>query len=158
MPLVCFSDRTQDKESNRLLFQITDTLAKELSRFLFARLVVCNPYADKEQSFFIEKEMKAEKRADYILTLYLQQLPRNKYTLLYRILDVESGEVLWSESYSINDQQPIEKQDDILKRIIVTVVDIHQGILFTHWSRRLLENEDSSQGNISTCLFSSLRR
>ena len=80
LALVCFSDRTQDKESNRLLFQITDTLAKELSRFLFARLVVCNPYADKDQSFLIEKEMKAEKRADYILALYLQQLPKNKFS------------------------------------------------------------------------------
>ena len=153
LALVCFSDRTQDKKSNRFIFQITDTMAKELSRFLFASLVVYNPYADKDQSFLIEREMKADNRADYILTLYLQQLPKNKYELLYRLIDVDSDEVLWSESYAINNVQPIDEQDHILGKIIATVADIHQGILFSHWSRRLLENEDSIPGKYQALAY-----
>ena len=50
LALVSFSDKTQRDDSNRLLFQITDTLAKDLSRFLFSQLIVCNPYSDRDQS------------------------------------------------------------------------------------------------------------
>ena len=87
--------------------------------------------------------MKTESRADYILALYIQQLPREKFELLYRLICVDSGQILWSESYVVNNQQPIEKQDHTLSKILVAITDIQQGILYIHWSRKLLENEDS---------------
>ena len=83
--------------------------------------------------------MKTESRADYILALYIQQLPREKFELLYRLICVDSGQILWSESYVVNNQQPIEKQDHTLSKILVAITDIQQGILYIHWSRKLLE-------------------
>jgi tetratricopeptide (TPR) repeat protein len=143
LALVCFSDKTQDITSNRLLFQFTDTLATELSRFLFSKLVVYNPYADKNQSYLVEKEMRESHKADYTLALYLQQLPKNKFKLIYRLLDVDTDEVLWSDSFAVTDELPLDEQDNILAKITTAVTDLQQGALHIHWSRKLLENEES---------------
>ena len=141
LALLSFSDKTQSDDSNRFLFQLTNNLAKELSHFLFLQLVVSNPYADRNKSYLVESEMKTESRADYVLALYLQQLPNGKYELLYRLTYVDSGEILWSESYEVNDQQPIEEHDQTFSEIIATVADLQQGSLYLHWSRKLLENQ-----------------
>ena len=87
--------------------------------------------------------MKAESGADYILALYVQQLPGEKYELLYRLIDVNSDEVLWSDSYDVNNKLPTNEQDETLSKIIVATADIQQGILHKHWARKLLENKDS---------------
>ncbi len=139
LALICFSDKTQNKTSNRLLLQITDILAKELSHFLFTRLIVAIPYADKSESG--KSAMKEKFDADYVLSLYIHQLPDNKYELLYRLLSTDPEEVLWSESYELDNTIAINKQFTILAKIIATIADLQQGILFIHWSRRLLENE-----------------
>jgi len=143
LALVCFTDNTQKDQTNRFLFNITDTLAKEMCRFMFSRLIVYNPYADKTQSSKVEQELKLEHSADYALTLFLQQLNDDKLQLIYRLLDVNSHEVLWSESYEITADVPIKEQDNILAEIISTIIDLHQGILHTHWSQRLLEDQNS---------------
>jgi len=141
LALICFSDKTQNKISNRLLFQITDTLAKELSHFLFTRLVVSIPHADKSESG--QAEMKEKYDADFVLALYIHQLPDNQYELLYRLLNTEPDEVLWSESFEIDSNKPINEHVNILAEIIASIADIQQGNLFIHWSRKLLENEQS---------------
>lgn len=142
LALASFSDATQDTASNRLLFQITDNIATEISRFLILQLVVYNPYADKERSHFIETEMKSTQRADYILALFLQQLSKNKYQLIYRLIFVDTGETLWSESYTVT-ELPINEQDHIVGEMVSKVTEVQQGILPNHWSRRLLENKQT---------------
>lgn len=144
LALVSFTDKTQNKNTNRLLLQLTDAIATEFSRFMSLQLVVCNPYADKEQSHFVEKDMKSTNRAEYILNLFLQKddLSENKYRLIYRLLLVETGEILWSENYVISDK-PLQEQDYIIGKLIATVGDHRQGILHNHWSDSLLLNEQS---------------
>ncbi len=140
LAVLCYSDETQDKESNRLLFQITDTMAKELSYFLFSRLVVSIPHADKRESRFASIEIKERFQADYMLIFYIQQLPDNKHTLVVRLMDVEDEQVLWSDSYEIIEQH-FSDQHDIIGNITAIVTDIQQGVLHHHWGRKLLENE-----------------
>ena len=141
LALVSFSDKTQHDDSNRLLIQITDTLAKELSRFLYSQLMVCNPYADKRQSHLAETKFKSECSSDYSLAFYMQQLPQNKYELLYRLMNVDSGQILWSESFAIKPDSDRAKIAKIIGIITVTVADLYQGIMQTHWARKLLDNE-----------------
>jgi len=140
LALVCFSDKTQNKTSNRLLFQITDTLAKEFSNFLFSRLVVSIPNADISESNAVIQTMKNKYDADFTLVLHIHQLPQNKFELFYRLLDTETEEVLCSESFDVNSEKPIRKQASILGRITASIADILQGNLHVHWSRKLLES------------------
>lgn len=143
LAVMCFSDETQDKESNRLLFQITDTLAKELSHFLFSRIIVSIPHGDKTHARFAAPEIKERYQAEYMLIFYIQQLPKQKHNLVCRLLDIETEEVLWSESYVVKSGQPFSEQEAIIGNITAIVADLQQGILHHHWARRLLEDESS---------------
>ncbi len=140
LAVLCYSDETQNKESNRLLFQITDTMAKELSYFLFSRLVVSIPHADKRESRFASLEIKERFHADYMLIFYIQQLPKDKHILMVRLMDVDDEQVLWSDSYDLSEQH-FSDQHDIIGNITAVVTDIQQGVLHHHWGRKLLENE-----------------
>ena len=142
LAVLCYSDETQDKESNRLLYQITDTMAKELSYFLFSRLVVSIPHADKRESRFASIEIKERFQADYMLIFYIQQLPKDKHVLIVRLMDVEDEQVLWSDSYPVN-KQDFSDQHDIIGNITAVVTDIQQGVLHRHWGRKLLTDEAS---------------
>ncbi len=142
LAVLCYSDETQDKESNRLLFQITDTMAKELSYFLFSRLVVSIPHADKRESRFASIEIKERFQADYMLIFYIQQLPKGKHILMVRLMDVDDEQVLWSDSYDLNEQH-FSDQHDIIGNITAVVTDIQQGVLHHHWGRKFLENEST---------------
>lgn len=142
LAVLCYSDDTQDKESNRLLFQITDTMAKELSYFLFSRLVVSIPHADKRQSRFASLDIKERFQADYMLIFYIQQLSNDQHTLMVRLMDVEGEQVLWSDSYELNEQH-FSDQHGIIGNITAVITDIQQGALHHHWGRKLLDNESS---------------
>ncbi len=148
LALVSFSDKTQSNTTNRVLSQVTDTLGTELSRFLAIQLVVCNPYADKEQSHLVEAEMKSTHRADYVLAFFLQSFDgdEKKYRLIYRLSLVDTGEIIWSENYVITGK-PLIEQKYIIGKVTATVADHLQGMMHTHWSRKLLENVDK----IPTC-------
>jgi tetratricopeptide (TPR) repeat protein len=141
--LVSFSDRTQSKHTNRLLLELTDTLAIELSHFLCLQLVVCNPYGDKDQSHLTKVDMKSTFKADYLLALYFQKVDgdenENKYRLIYRLVLIDTGEILWSENHVIT-EKPINEQDYVIAKITATVADDLQGLMHTHWSRNLLLN------------------
>ncbi len=144
LALVSFSDKTQSQTTNRLLLQCTDTLATELSCFLCLQLVVCNPYADKDQSHLVESEMKSTDRADYILALFFQGFDNDetKYRLTYRLVLVDTGEILWSENHEFSEDLTKER-DYAIGIIAATVTDHLQGIMHTHWSRKLLANIDT---------------
>jgi len=143
LALVCFSDKTQNKISNRLLFQISDTLAQEFSLFLFSQLVVSIPHADKSESNRVEQEMKAKHNANFTLALYMQQLPDKQYKLLYRLFSTDSEEVICSESFDINGEKPIKDQQKILNKIVSEMIDLQQGALHISWARNLLKNPES---------------
>ena len=151
LALLCFSDKTQNDTSNRLVVQVTDTLAKELSHFLFSRLMVSIPHADKSQSG--QSEMKDKYDANFVLSLYIHQLPDNKYELLYRLLSTDPEEVLWSESFEIDNEIPVNKQTIIIAKIIATVADLQQGTLLIHWARKLLENEAAIPKHYQTLVY-----
>ncbi len=144
LALVSFTDKTQSQSTNRLLLQITDTLANEISRYLYLQLVVRNPFSDKEKLYLPSAEFKSTHRADYILALFLQKFDGddNKYKLIYRLVLMETDEVLWSESHEITGQF-IAKEDFIIREITATVTDHLQGMMHTHWSRRALANKDT---------------
>ncbi len=143
LAVLCFSDETQDKDSNRLLFQITDTIAKELSHFLFFRLVVSIPHADKKNTRYAAAEIRDKFAADYMLVFYIQQLPEEKYVLVCRLVESETEEVLWSESFDVEAGQAFNEQYRIIGSVSAVVADLQQGVLHRHWARQLLENEDS---------------
>ncbi len=143
LAVLCYSDETQDKESNRLLFQVTDTMAMELSHFLFSKLVVSIPHADKKLSRNASIDMHDRYQADYMLVFYIQQLPKNHHKLLARLMDVSDETVLWSESYELIDGEPFDEQHAIIGNITAVISDIQQGVMQQHWARRLLEDEDS---------------
>lgn len=142
LALICFSDKTQNKTSNRLLFQVTDTLAKEFSHFLFTRLVVSIPHADKSKSSRLEEQMKTKHDADFTLSLYVHQLPQQKHELLYRLFDAKSEEVISSESYEIDNEIAIGEQKEVLSKITANIADIQQGLLYIHWARKLLSSRN----------------
>jgi len=135
--LVSYSDKTQSKLSNHLILRVTDVLARELSKFVLAKFSVYNPLTDKSQSYKAHTEI----HADFMLNLYVQELPTKKHELLCRLTD-GNGEVQWSESYCINVEVPIAEQEDIFARLITMIVDTHQGKLHMDWARQQLLNED----------------
>lgn len=143
LALLCFSDKNQNKTSNRLLFQMTDTLAKEFSNFLFSRLVVSIPNSDISESNIVVHTVKSKYDTDFTLILHIHQLPKNKYELFYRLLDSDTEEVLCSESFDVNPEVPISKQVNIIGKITANIADILQGVLHIHWSRKLLESNDT---------------
>lgn len=121
---------------------MTDTIAMELSRFLFVNLVVSNPHADKKLSRNASIDIRNRYQADYMLVFYIQQLPHQRHKIIVRLMDVLDESVLWSDSYQLAPHEAFDEQYDIIGKLAAEVVDIQQGILFHHWSRRLLENED----------------
>ncbi len=145
--LTCFTDKTQDNFSNQMLYQISDCVAKELTHFVFLRLVVSIPHSDKSESSKAVEEIKKKYNADYVMSLYIQQLPNDKYNLLYRVVDSEFEEVLWSKKFSIDKGLSEEELSKIIGNITAVVADIHQSFLQIHWARKLLNDEDS----IPTC-------
>lgn len=154
LALTSFSDRTQNSDTNRLLLQCSDTLATELSRFLCLKLVVCNPFGDKEQSHLAEIEIKSSSRAEYILALFFQKMDSDevKYRLVYRLVLVNTGEVLWSENYVITGD-PINEQKYIIGKITATVADHLQGMMHTHWSRNLLVNLNTIPDDVKVLVY-----
>ena len=144
LAVLCYSDETQDNESNRLLFQVTDTMAMELSHFLFVSLVVSIPHADKKMARNASIDMYERYQADYMLVFYIQQLPKKHHKLLVRLMDVSDETVLWSDSYDLKHAEAFDEQHSIIGSIMATVADMQQGLLYHHWGRKLLEDE----GNI----------
>lgn len=145
LALVSFTDKTQSQNTNRLLIQCTDTLATELSHFLCLKLMVCNPFADKDQSHLPSKGFKSTNSADYILNLFFQKngSDEDRYRLIYRLALVDTDEVIWSENYVITGS-PINEQDYVIGKITATLADHLQGMMHTHWSRSLLSNIDTN--------------
>lgn len=78
-----------------------------------------------------------------MLVFYIQQIPKEKYKLVCRLIDSKTEEVLWSESYRVESGQPLLEQQAIIGNITAVLADIQQGILHHHWARRLLEDEDN---------------
>ena len=142
LAVLCYSDETQNKESNRLLFQITDTMAMEMSHFIFSKLVVSIPHADKREARFASIEIKERFQADYMLIFYIQQLPKKQHSLLVRLMDVEEEGVLWSESYELSEKS-FDEQHEVIANITAVVTDLQHGLLHHHWARKLLEDEAS---------------
>ena len=143
LAVMCYSDKTQNDESNRLVFHVTDTLAKELSRFILARIVISIPHGDKNDTLFAASEIKERFQADYMLVFCIQQLPKDEHLLLCRIIEVESKEVIWSETYDIDSEVPFHKQQNIIGSITAAASDIQQGILYQHWVKKLMQDEPS---------------
>ena len=143
LAVMCYTDKTQNKTSNRLVYHVTDTLSKELSRFILARIVVSIPHGDKSDSLLAASEIKERFQADYMLVFYIQQLPKKQYLLLGRIIDVETKEVIWSDTYEIESNEPFHKQDEIIGSITAAASDIQQGILYQHWVKKQMEDEAS---------------
>jgi tetratricopeptide (TPR) repeat protein len=141
LSLVCFSDKTQAEDINRLLFRVSDNLAKKLSRFTFFRLVVAIPFVDKSESKKGISIIKAQYDPDYSLGLFLQQVTDKQYTLLYRLVDIQSKEVLWSESYAIGEGLSEPELEEISGKISSEIVGFQQGIMLPHWSREFLQNK-----------------
>lgn len=144
LALVSFDDKTQSQKANSLLLQVTDSLATEISRFLYLQLHVNNPYSDKSLSHLSPSEIKTTDRADYILSLYSQKVTtdENKYKLIYRLVLVDTGETIWSENHLITEQFDLEKEN-VIGKITTTVADPLLGMMHTHWSRELLTDLDT---------------
>lgn len=153
LSLVCFSDKTQMESINRLLFRVGDNLAKKLSRFTFFRLVVAIPFVDKSESKTGIATIKAQYNPDYSLGLFLQEIIDNQFTLLYRLVEIESKEVLWSESYEIDAALSGQGLEEISGKISSEIVGFQQGIMLTHWARKLLKDKKSIPTYYQTLVY-----
>ena len=140
LALACFSDKTQSNDVNKLLYLISDNIATKLSHFVFSKLVVSIPFADKSNSEGSLKKIKNKYHSDYSLTLFLQELTENKNNLIYRLYKSNSEEVLWSENYIIDAQPSTDELCKISGKITAEIADIQQGIMQVHWTRSMLKN------------------
>lgn len=139
-----FSDKTQGKKSNKLLYYITDNLAKVMSQFLLFRLISAIPHADKEISNSVITSYRKNKKADYILTIYVHYLKDRYYQLICRLIEAETQEIIWSGGYSINVDEVDSMQAHICYEISIATVDMMQGAMQLHWARKqLLNNKES---------------
>ncbi len=143
LALVCFSDKTLAGETNRLLYRVADNLAKKLSRFTFFRLVVAIPFVDKSESTTGIAKIKAQYNPDYSLGLFLQETANNHFTLMYRLVEIQSKEVLWSENYEIKASLSVQELEEISGKISSEIVGFQQGIMITHWARKLFQNKST---------------
>ncbi len=143
LALVSFSDKTLTGETNRLLYRVGDNLAKKLSRFTFFRLVVAIPFVDKSESKSGIAKIKAQYNPDYSLGLFLQETTNNQLTLLYRLIEIQSKEVLWSESYEIEASLSAQELEEISGKISSEIVGFQQGIMITHWARKQYQNKNT---------------
>ncbi len=141
--LFCFNDDKQSEESNQLLEHISATLAKELSHFFFSRLYVQIPFLNKKRSELIGKKAMKKYGIDFTLLLYIQELPDNKYELVYRLWDNNLEEVISSEIFNVARGQSDKERSFLLRKIFAVVTDFYQGKLHLNWARRLLANEES---------------
>lgn len=151
--LFCFEDETPSKESNRLLINISSTLAKELSHFLFSRLYVLIPYTGDTRENLIGKEAKEKHNVDFSLLLFIQELPKNKYELVYRLWDNDSEEVIDSEILEVSPGQSEKEQNNVIYKISAVVADLYQGKLQTYWARKLLKDEGSIPERYQTVVY-----
>ena len=140
----CFSDKTQGKKSNKLLYYIADNLTKVMSHFLFFRLISAIPHADKETSNTVITSYRKNKKAEYILTVYVHYLKDRDYQLICQLIEAETQEIIWSDGYSINVDEVDSIQAHICYEISIAAVDFMQGAMQLHWARKqLLNNKDS---------------
>jgi len=143
LALACYSDQTQSNDVNKTLFLISDNIATKLSHFVFSKLSVSIPFADKSNSEGSLKKIKNKYHSDYALTIFLQELPDNKNNLIYRLYESNSEEVLWSENYKINAKLSTDELCKISGKITAEIADIYQGIMQVHWSRNLLKKPET---------------
>lgn len=139
--IFCFKDNALGSESNALLSQISSTIAKELSHFIFSKLYVQIPYLGEARSDLICKDAKKKFNVDFTLLLFIQNLPQGKVELFYRLWDNKSEEVISSDFFDVVAGQPDNEKRFILNKISTVVADIFQGKLHIHWSRALLRDE-----------------
>ncbi|GAA0421801.1 hypothetical protein GCM10009133_32920 [Cocleimonas flava] len=142
LTLACFSDKTQSNEVNKSLYLISDNIATKLSHFVFSKLIVSIPFADKSNSEGSLKKIKKKHQSDYSLTLLLQELPDKRNNLIYRLYDSNSKEVLWSEDYIIDAKFSSEELCKISGKITAEIADIYKGVMQAHWTRNLLINPE----------------
>ena len=142
--LFCFEDNLQSKDSNLLAVHIASTLAKELSHYLLSRLYVKIPYQGDNRSELTGLGAKNNYNLDFSLLLFVQELPDNKYELVYRLWDNESEEVIASEIFNVSRGQVEEEQREILNKIMAEVTDFYQGKEQVFWARKLLQNNEEA--------------
>ena len=151
--LFCFENDAHCKESNNLIVQITSTLAKELSHFIFSRLYVQIPFLGQTRSDLIGQKAKSKYKIDFTLFLFIQELPNKKYELVYRLWDNDSEEVIDSEIYDVSSDQTEKQRNHILNKISAVVADIYQGQLHTYWARKLLKSESTIPEHYQTLAY-----
>ncbi len=151
--IFCFEDSSKSKEGNFLLNHISATIAKELSHFIFFFFYVQIPFLGETRSDLIGVKAKEEYNLDFTLFLFVQELPNNKYELVYRLWDNELEEVISSEIFDVFPGQPETERNNILNRIMAVVADFYQGKLHVNWGRKLLRNEASIPLKYQTLAF-----
>ena len=139
LALMSYSDKTEGEMSNRLLLQTADKLAEEFSCFVSFNLIVYNPIGDKSESHGIGSTIDA----DYVLALYVQELPNKQFVLICRLVKTVLEEIIWSKSYDLDNQIAIASQEGVIRKIVTAIADMNQGKLHRHWARNLLLNKES---------------
>ncbi len=147
--LVSYTDRNQSKKSNRFLLQTVDSLIEKFSRFLLCKSSVYNPYSDKNDPYIKGKNLNE----DYSLSLYVQELANDQYELLCRFAKIGSKQILWSETYQLDNEHPIKNQDNIIRKIIADIVDIHLGRMQLDWARNLLLDKENIPNEFKVLAF-----
>lgn len=141
--IFCFEETNRSQEGNLLLVSISSTIAKELSHFIFSRLYVQIPFQGEVRADLIGHEAQNKYKLDFTLLLFIQELPDEKYELVYRLWDNQEEEVIRSEIFGVYPGQPEAEQAEILDKILAEIADFYQGKLHVNWGRRLLKDKQS---------------
>ena len=137
----CFTDKSRDDTSHKLLSFFTDNIANTASQFLFIRLVSVIPHADKDISRSVIADYVREGKTDYVLTVHIHQLENTQYQLVCALMEATDNEVLWSKTYPVDQQQISSQQDQICNHISTSLMDLQQGVIHLHWARRWLQTD-----------------
>ncbi len=147
--IISYTNVNQDKFSNRILLQTVDLLAEKCSQLLLCKFSLYNPFADKNDSLNHRSDMDE----DYALSISLQELADNKYEFICRFSETDSKQILWSANYKLDNQKIDFSQDQLIRKIIADVLDIHQGRLQLHWARLLLLNKSVIPDQFKVLVF-----
>lgn len=122
-----FHNLSPEHTNVSFLTSLGEQLSTELSKF--DNLTILSYYATQnlESSVTDLKEIKNKVGIDYILTGSLRFL-NGTLRLNIQLLAVDSGNILWSDSFlrhQLNDENAFDVQDEIISKVANTIADDH---------------------------------
>ena len=140
---LAFNNLSRDPLLDDIALELTEEVASALSQFECIRLI--GPFETPSRSLGDQAAQDIGRRhgADFILKAGLQG-SATAVRVLPRLLDVHVGQSIWSESFSLTEDEltDISARERKLTQFISIVADFY-GVATTHWANRVLRDPAS---------------